>query len=68
MIAVFTNQTILDSVLPLPSGVQIGTPLQSNDGRVAVCYGFSDEDLIVLNEVGAILVDVLPADWQYPSI
>lgn len=67
MIAIFVSQTALDKVLPLPSGVEIGTPIQSLDGRVAICHGFPEEDLAVLIQEGAAMVDSLPEDWQYPQ-
>ncbi len=67
MIAAFPNQQALDAVLPLPSGVAIGIPLQGTDGRVAICHRFSEEDLTVLREAGAEIRETLPGDWQYPG-
>jgi hypothetical protein len=46
-IAVFQSQTELDKVLPLPSNTKIGIPVQSNDGRVAICHAFTEGDLKV---------------------
>lgn len=67
MIATFVNQQALDAVLSLPSGVIIGIPLQSTDGRVAVIHQFSEEDLTVLREHGAEIAEDMPGDWQYPE-
>lgn len=68
MIAIFVNQATLDAVLPLPSGVAIGLPLQSTDGRVAIIHGFTEEDQYALTEAGATLTDALPGDWQHPEL
>ena len=67
MIAVFGTGELLNSVLPLPSGVQIGIPLESLDGRVAICHSFSEEDLTVLTYASATITETLPEDWQYPT-
>ena len=67
MIAIFPGQQVLDAVLPLPSGVAIGIPLQSQDGRAAIIHGFSEEDLSVLTEHGAEIRDTMPDDWGYPK-
>jgi len=66
-IAVFQSQTELDEVLPLPSGTQIGEPAQSEDGRVAICHTFTEEDLAHLTESGAEIREDMPEDWQYPE-
>jgi hypothetical protein len=66
-IAVFQSQTELDEVLPLPSGTQIGEPAQSEDGRVAICHTFTEEDLAHLTESGAEIRETMPEDWQYPE-
>jgi hypothetical protein len=68
MIAIFQSQAELEVVLPLPSETQIGIPLQSIDGRVAICHNFSEEDLLVLQEGNAQLAEVLPEDWQYQTV
>lgn len=68
MIAIFASQQALDAVLPLPSGVAIGIPLQSEDGRVAVIHDFSNDDLTVLIEAGAEIREDMPGDWVYPDI
>lgn len=44
-IAVFESEEELTEVLPLPSGVLIGEPAIADDGRVAICHPFTDEDL-----------------------
>jgi len=66
-IAVFQSQSELDKVLPLPSGTQIGEPAQSEDGRVAICHTFTEEDLAHLTESGAEIREDMPEDWQYPE-
>jgi len=67
-IAVFQSQSELDKVLPLPSGTQIGEPAQSEDGRVAICHTFTEEDLAHLTESGAEIREDMPEDWQYPEV
>ena len=67
-IAVFQSQTELDEVLPLPSGTQIGEPAQSEDGRVAICHTFTEEDLEYLVTGGAEIRETMPEDWQYPEV
>lgn len=67
-IAVFQSQAELDKVLPLPSGTQIGEPAQSEDGRVAICHTFTEEDLAHLTESGAEIRETMPEDWQYPEV
>lgn len=67
MIAIFANQTELDKVLPLPSGVTIGIPLQNTDGRVAIIHDFSEDDLGVLRDAGAEIKEDMSEDWVYPE-
>lgn len=67
MIAVFASRTTLNSVLPLPS-VMIGEPALSLDGRVAISHDFTVDDLFILTKSGAVILDKLPADWQYPVV
>jgi len=67
-IAVFPSRTELDKVLPLPSNTKIGEPAQSEDGRVAICHTFTEEDLAHLTESGAEIREDMPEDWQYPEV
>jgi hypothetical protein len=68
MIAIFNSREELYEVPQLPSGVAIGEPLIGLDGRVAISFAFSIEDLEVLEENGAILTETLPSDWQWPVV
>ena len=68
MIAIFPNQTVLNEIKPkLPSGVIIGTPLQSTDGRVAICHTFAEADQQEIIRTGGQLLETLPNDWRYPQ-
>jgi len=67
VIAIFTNQAALDNIKPhLPSGIIIGIPLQSADGRVEICNDFTDADRQEIIANGGQIVDVMPDNWQYP--
>ena len=64
MISILT-QANYDKIKPitLPSGVTIGTPIVSVDGRCAICHGFTDEDIAYLTEHGATMYEVMPTDF-----
>jgi hypothetical protein len=65
MIVVFPDLATLQAVpSSLPSGVQIGTPLTSLDGRVAIAHPFTEGDLAVLSAAGTV-VEELPGDWEW---
>lgn len=66
-IAVFVNQEALDNIPSLPSGVVIGIPVTSQDGRVIICHEFIEEDLRVLRNSGAEIRVDMPEDWVYPD-
>jgi len=67
MIIIFNSIEELNAVTsPLPSGVYIGIPLVSLDGRVAISHSFTTEDAQVLFAAGGYEVGSIPADWQYP--
>ena len=69
MVIVFPNIEALSNVLPLPSGVEIGVPAQSQDGRVAIEHAFCEEDLAVFGTIeGVVMVEKIPDDWQYPMM
>ena len=65
MISILT-QANYDKIKPvvLPSGVAIGEPLHSVDGRCAICHGFTDEDIAYLVEHGATMYEVRPTDFE----
>lgn len=65
MIAIL-SQTNYDKIKPitLPSGVAIGEPQHSLDGRCAICHGFTDEDIAYLTEHGATMYEVMPIDFE----
>lgn len=68
MTIVFPDIATLESTLPLPSGTAIGDPLQSIDGRAAICHPFTEEDLAVFVAMpGVLVLEELPADWQCPE-
>ena len=60
------SQVNYDKIKPivLPSGVVIGTPIVSVDGRCAICHGFTDEDIAYLVEHGATMYTVMPTDFE----
>lgn len=66
MIAIFTSQVALNEIRPkLPSGVTIGTPIQSVDGRVAICHNFVDIDIQEIIANGGQIFNDMPDDWKY---
>ena len=60
------SQTNYDKIKPvvLPSGVAIGEPLKSVDGRCAICHGFTDEDVAFLVSKGATMYETMPSDFE----
>lgn len=61
--AIFASDSHKSAVLPTPSGVTLGEPRRSVDGRVPCHHSFSDEDVAYLVERGAVVADALPGDW-----
>lgn len=68
MIAILT-QAEYDAIKPitLPSGVTIGTPITSIDGRCAICHGFTQDDIDYLISKGATMYEVMPSDFEVPK-
>ena len=67
-VIVFQLQVALDLLQLLPSGVLVGIPLQSVDGRVAICHPFSEDDLAEFRGMAGVQVlDGLSGDWQWPT-
>ena len=60
------SQANYDKIKPvtLPSGVAIGTPIISTDGRCAMCHGFTDEDIAYLVGKGATMYATMPSDFE----
>ena len=68
MTVIFPTLAALSAVPATPSGVTIGTPLQSVDGRCAVCHPFGHEDAAFFAAMpGVVVANELPSDWQPPS-
>lgn len=65
MISILT-QANYDKIKPvvLPSGVTIGTPIISTDGRCAMCHSFTEEDIAYLEDKGATMYDTMPSDFE----
>ena len=65
MIAIL-SQSAYNAIKPvvLPSGVAIGEPLHSIDGRCAMAHGFTDEDIAYLTEHGATMYETTPSDFE----
>lgn len=63
------SQADYDKIKPvvLPSGVAIGAPLHSIDGRCAICHGFTQEDVDYLTSKGATMYEVMPSDFVTPT-
>ena len=59
------SQANYDKIKPvvLPSGVAIGEPLKSIDGRCAMEHGFTVEDIAYLVEHGATMYETMPTDF-----
>ena len=59
------SQANYDKIKPvvLPSGVAIGDPLKSIDGRCAICHGFTEEDIAYLVSKGATMYEEMPSDF-----
>lgn len=51
----------------LYSGVQLGEPLVSEDGRTAYNHSFAEQDVAYLQNLGATMAEALPEDWVYPT-
>ena len=68
MIAIL-NAEAYDKIKPvtLPSGVTIGTPIISIDGRCAMCHGFTQDDVDYLVSKGATMYEVMPSDFEVPK-
>ena len=60
------SQSNYDKIKPvvLPSGVAIGEPLKSTDGRCAMEHGFTTEDIAYLVEHGATMYETMPSDFE----
>ena len=60
------SQADYDKIKPitLTSGVTIGEPLKSLDGRCAMCHGFTDDDIRYLVEHGATMYEQMPSDFE----
>ena len=68
MISILT-QADYDKIKPitLPSGVAIGEPMKSIDGRCAICHGFTQEDIDYLVSKGATMYEEMPSDFVTPT-
>jgi hypothetical protein len=67
-VLIFASLAVKESISSLPSGVVLGVPITSLDGRVACVHGFSEEDLaFALTFDGVSVASRLPDDWQYPQ-
>ena len=68
MIAIL-SQEAYNAIKPivLLSGVAIGEPLKSIDGRCAICHGFTQDDVDYLVSKGALIVDEMPSDFEVPN-
>lgn len=65
MIAIMSDSQYNNIIPRLPSGLIVGTPITSTDGRKAICHAFDEQDTAFLQAEGAVLTDRLPDDWQY---
>lgn len=63
MIAVMSEKQYNDILPILPSGVVVGAPLISPDGRRAICHVFTDEDKAFWTGKGVAITASLPGDW-----